>query len=73
MALISRGYSSKAKPSDILIVLFNELMGEYPEYKKYIPEINENILRTTLEKVNMKVKSQEIVDLILSRYNLIDK
>lgn len=48
-------------------------MEEYPEYKKYIPEINENIIRTALEKVNMKVKSQEIVDLILSRYNLIDK
>ena len=34
MALISRGYPSKLKPSDMLIVLFNELMEEYPEYKK---------------------------------------
>ena len=72
MALISRGYPSKPKPSDMLIVLFNELMEEYPEYKKYIPEVNEATIRTALEKVNMKVKSQEIVDLIISRYNLID-
>lgn len=73
MALISRGYPSKPKSTDLLITLFNELLEEYPEFIKYIPEINEEIIQIALKKVNMKVKSKQIVDLIISRYNLIDK
>ena len=57
--------------SHLLIQLFNELVEEYPEYKKYIPELNEDIVRDVLQKINMKVKTQAIIDLVMSRYNLI--
>ena len=73
MALISRGYPSKPGSKDMLISLFNELMDEYPSYRKYIPKITEEIVRNVLDKLNMKVKSQVIVDLIVGRYELIAK
>ena len=50
-----------------------EVIVEYPEYKKYIPDVNEDIIHKALAKVNMKVKSKQITDLIISRYNLIEK
>ena len=71
MALISRGYPSKPGARDVLITLFNELMDEYPNFKEYIPEVTENTVRAVLDKLNMKVKSQVIVDLVVGRYNLI--
>ena len=57
----------------MLISLFNELMEECPSYKAYIPEITEDMVRTVIVKLNMKVKSQIIVDLVVGRYNQIDK
>lgn len=71
MALIARGYPSKPKSTDMLISLFNDLMEEYPEYKKYIPTLTEDMVRKVLKKINMKVKSQVIIDLVMSRYNSI--
>lgn len=72
MALIARGYPKNTKPErDLLIKLFVEVIEEYPEYKNYIPEINELTIRNILAKLNMRVKSQVIVDLIINRYNLI--
>lgn len=71
MALIARGYPSKPKSKDLLITLFNELMNEYPEYNKFIPVLTEETVRKVLEKINMKVKSQIIIDLVMSRYNSI--
>ena len=71
MALISRGYPSKSGSNDMLISLFNELMDEYPSCRKYIPEVTEDTVREILEKLNMKVKSQVIVDLVVGRYSLI--
>ena len=71
MALISRGYPSKPGARDVLITLFNELMDEYPNFKEYIPEVTETTVRAVLDKLNMKVKSQVIVDLVVGRYNLI--
>ena len=73
MALISRGYPSKPGARDVLITLFNELMDEYPNFKEYIPEVTENTVREILDKLNMKVKSQVIVDLVVERYRLIKK
>lgn len=73
MALISRGYPSKPGSKDLLITLFNELMAEHPEYRAYIPEITEEAVRKVLDKLNMKVKSQVIVDLVLGRYTAINK
>lgn len=73
MALISRGYPSKPKLGDMLISLFNELMNEYPEYRKYIPELTEDTVRKTVTKIGMRVKTQTIVDLVMGRYGLISK
>lgn len=73
MALISRGYPSKPGSKDLLVNLFNELMAEHPEYRAYIPEITEETVRKVLDKLNMKVKSQVIVDLVLGRYTAINK
>ena len=71
MALISRGYPSKPGSKDMLISLFNELMDEYPNYRKYIPEVTEETVHGVLDKLNMKVRSQLIVDLVVGRYKLI--
>ena len=71
MALIARGYPSKPKSKDLLITLFNELMDEYPEYKEFIPELTEESIRNVLDKSNMKVRSQTIINFVMSRYNSI--
>jgi hypothetical protein len=73
MALISRGYPSKPGAKDMLISLFNELMEEYPNYKSYIPEVTEETVKNVIANLNMKVKSQVIVDLVVGRYNQITK
>ena len=71
MALISRGYPSKPGAKDMLVSLFNELMSEYPSFKEYVPEVTESTVREVLDGLNMKVKSQVIVDLGVGRYSLI--
>ena len=73
MALISRGYPAKPASSDILISLFNELLREYPDYSAYIPEVTEEKVKGVIAKLNMKVKSQLIVDLVIGRYEKIFK
>lgn len=72
MALIARGYpANKATEKDILITLFNELIAVYPQYRKFIPEITEELIANILHKLNMKVRSKEIINIIMSRYSLI--
>lgn len=73
MALIARGYPSNPKASDIMISLFKEVIDEYPEYEKYIPVLTEETVRKVFEKINMKVRTQVIIDLVMNRYNLIYK
>ena len=68
MALISRGYPSKPGAKDLLISIFNELVEKYTTYRAYIPEVTEEIVRDVIAKLNMKVKSQVIVDLVVGRY-----
>jgi len=72
MALISRRYPSKPGAKDMLISLFNELMEEYPNYKSYVPKVTEEMVRDVIAKLNMKVKSQVIVDLVVQRYNSVE-
>ena len=73
MALISRGYPSRPNKGDLLITLFNDLTDNHPEYKKYIPELNEILVRNIIDKLNMRVRTQEIVNLVIGRYELIKR
>ena len=71
MALISRGYPAKPKATDLLISLFNDLMETYPEYRVYIPEITEDLVRKVIGKLAMKVRTQAVVDTVMGRYQLV--
>ena len=71
MALIARGYPTGKSKSDFLITLFNELMEKYPEYKNYLPNVTEQMIKNIIDKLNMKVKSQVIVDFVINRYQAI--
>lgn len=71
MALIARGYPTTKAKCDLLVTLFNELMQKYPEYKKYLPTVTESTVKTVINKLNMKVRTQTVVDLVMSRYNAI--
>ena len=71
MALISRGYPSRLKSKDMLIELFREVLDEYPSCREYIPTLTDKTVREVLSKLNMRVKSQFIVDFVMERYNLI--
>ena len=68
MALISRGYPSKSGSKDMLISLFHELMEEYPDYRAYIPLVTEDVVREVIAQLNMRVRSQFIVEFVLGRY-----
>ena len=71
MPLIARGYPKKSTTKDLLIRLFNELLENHPEFKTYLPKLDESTLKKILDKLNMKVKRQEIIDFIINRYNMI--
>ena len=71
MALIARGYPSKPVAKDLLISLFNELMEEYPQYRSFIPEVTESMVREVIEGLHMRVRTQAVVDLVMKRYDLI--
>ena len=71
MALIARGYPSKPKSGDLLISLFNDVMESHPEYRKYLPELTEIIVRGVIDKLGMKVRTQTVVDLVMGRYGLV--
>lgn len=73
MALISRGYPKFPTKNDILINLFNDFISNHPKYKKIIPIITEETVIKIIKEINMKVKSKEIVSLIMKRYEMIDK
>lgn len=71
MALIAKGYPKKSTSKDLLIRLFNELIENHPEFKAYLPELDELTVKNILDKLNMKVKRQEIIDFVINRYNMI--
>lgn len=73
MALIARGYPQKPTKGDLLITLFNELIDEFPEYRTVIPTVTEELVRKIIGKLNMKVKTEEIIRLVMSRFELIKK
>ena len=72
MALISRGYPQNTKrKNDLLVRLFNELIGHEPSLKGYLPEVTDNMVIDVLLKLNMKVRSKVIIDFIMSAYEKI--
>ena len=71
MALIARGYPSKLGSKDILITMFNELLEENPNFRSFVPQLTEKTVTTVLQKLDMKVKSQVIVDMVTKRYEMI--
>ena len=70
MALISRGYKENNN-SDLLIRLFNEVLEKYPNFKEYIPFINEEILEKVYLETNIEVEKNKVIEMILNRYSLI--
>ena len=50
-----------------------ELLDEYPEYRAYLPEVTEEIVRDTIAKLGMRVRTQDVVDLVMGRYRLIGR
>lgn len=71
MALISRGYPSKSVNNDLLIRLFVELIGKFPEYREYIPEVTQDIIIEAIDETNMKVRRKAVIDFVWQRYLLI--
>lgn len=67
LALIARGYPSKPKAGDLLISLFCDLMNEHPEYRSYMPTVSEEIVRNCVRELHMKVKTEEVVSLVMLR------
>lgn len=68
MALISRGYPSKNTSNDVLIRLFCELLDAYPMYKEYIPNLKRENVENVLNKLNMRVREKDIIDILLERH-----
>ena len=73
MALIARGYPKRATEKDLLVRLFNECTDAYPSYRVYMPVLTVNTVRGVLDQLRMRVRSQEIVELVMGRYGLIRK
>ena len=71
MALISRGYPKAPTKNDLLINLFNEFLDANPEYKDYIPTLTEQTVRNVITDLHMKVRTNDIVELVMGRYELI--
>jgi hypothetical protein len=71
MALISRGYPKAPVRSDLLIRLFCDVLSGHPEYEGYMPEIKEETVRETIAGLHMRVRTNDIVDLIMKRYAMI--
>lgn len=73
MALISRGYPKNInRKGDILVKLFNELMEYDKSLKKYIPEVNEDLIKSVIKKVGMRVKTNLVTEFIMNGYRQIE-
>ena len=69
--------------SNLLILTFTHLaalemksrirasLKKYPEYKEYITTVTEQMVKEVIDKLNMKVKSQVVIDLVISRHQAI--
>jgi hypothetical protein len=48
-------------------------MNAYPDYRASNSTLTVNTVRGVLDKLHMRVRSQEIVELVMGRYGLIRK
>lgn len=71
MALIARGYPSNPKNSDLLIGLFNEVLEKHPDYRDFLPIISRETVQKCVDELNMKVKRDVVVRLVMNRYEYI--
>jgi hypothetical protein len=71
MALISRGYPKQPTQNDLLIKLFNEFIKSNPEYKIYIPTLTEKTVCGVIDDLHMRVRTNEVVELVMKRYGLL--
>ena len=72
MALISRGYPKIPTSNDFLIRLFNEFVSYHPDVKKDLPQITCDVITQSLNKTDMPVNREYIIELLMKRYELID-
>ena len=74
MALIARGYPhSTTRKNDALARLFNVALSQNEDFLTFLPTISENMIWQVLKKLNMKVRSQFIVDFIMNGYKQIKR
>ena len=73
MALISRGYPKTTTNNDLLIKLFNEFIKHNPKCKKYIPTLTETTIRKVITDLHMRVRTNDVVDLVMKRYEMVNK
>lgn len=72
MALIARGYPKNiARKNDVLVRLFNELMQYDKTLKQYVPTVTDDIIKTTIDELSMRVKSKVITEFMMNGYNQI--
>ena len=73
MALIAREYPRNTeRKNDVLVACFNDLMTLDPSLRQYIPKLAEEDVKSVLEKVNMKVKTEVIVSFVMNGYRRIE-
>lgn len=68
MALISRGYPKITNSKDILIDLFNDVLDNNPDYKRFIPKLDREMVFAIIKRINMRVNTQLLVDFVMGRY-----
>ena len=56
-----------------MIKLFNEFIQSNPEYKKYIPTLTEQTVHDVIADLHMRVRINEVVELVMKRYEMINK
>ena len=51
----------------MLIRIFSELVENHREYKNYFPVVNEEAIRKGIADLHMRVRTNDIVSLIMNR------
>lgn len=71
MALISHGYLPTPSKYDLLINSFNEFIANHPEFKRLIPNFDEDMIIRIVNDIGLRVKAREVATNIIKRYNMI--